>query len=324
MAHANPNDNADFRQPEGIRRREFLKYLGVTACAAMSLPFFPRTSFPAPRTILSRRIPRTNEQLPVIGMGTWQTFHVGTDPQQRAARTEVLRTFFKLGGGMVDSSPMYGSAEQVLGHALERIDDTSSLFSATKVWTPFTGLGVNQIMNSHKFWGLDQFDLIQIHNLLNWEKHLETLIEWKNLGLVRYIGITTSHGRRHELMEKLMTSIPIDFVQLTYNIVDREVEQRLLPIAKERELGVIINRPFQGGRLFDRFAKHPLPAFAAGFDCKNWAQFFLKYIVSHPAVTCAIPATSQVGHMRENMGALEGRMPEIGERTLMEEYIKEL
>ena len=237
---------------------------------------------------------------------------------------DVLRTFLKMGGGMVDSSPMYGSAEQVLGYTLERIDDSSSLFSATKIWTPFTGQGISQIMDSHEYWGLEQFDLLQVHNLLNWEKHLETLLEWKSLGLTRYVGITTSHGRRHDLFEKVMTTAPIDFVQFTYNIVDRAAEDRLLPIARERELGVIINRPFQGGQLFPRFEKLPLPAFAKTFDCRNWAQFFLKFIVSHPAVTCAIPATSRVDHMIENMGALEGRLPDEGERRMMIQYIASL
>ncbi len=318
------NNSSEVSQAGGIDRRNFLRYIGLTACATALLPFFPRVSWPAPRTILTRRIPRTDEYLPVVGMGTWQTFHVGNEPALLDARTEVLRTFLKMGGGLVDSSPMYGSAEKVLGYAIKRIDDTSSLFSATKVWTPFTGQGITQITDSHELWGLKRFDLFQIHNLVNWEAHLETLREWKKLGLVRYIGITTSHGRRHDLFERIMTTESIDFVQFTYNVLDREAEDRLLPIARELELGVIINRPFQGGLLFNKFQRYSLPDFAASFGCKNWAQLFLKFIVSHPAVTCAIPATSRVDHMIENMGALAGRLPDAAERARITKHITSL
>jgi diketogulonate reductase-like aldo/keto reductase len=171
---------------------------------------------------------------------------------------------------------------------------------------------------------VDRFDLLQVHNLLAWEEHLETLLAMKAEGRVRYVGITTSHGRRHEDLESIMRSRPIDFVQATYNAVDREVEERILPLAAERGIAFIANRPFQQGDLIDRVSRHPLPAWAAEIDCANWAQFLLKFIVSHPAVTCAIPATSRVDHLRENMGAAAGALPDPPTRTRMADYVKAL
>lgn len=283
-----------------------------------------RPAWAASDGVLSRAIPKTGERLPVIGMGTWITFNVGNDTALRAGRAKVLETFFERGGGMVDSSPMYGSSEAVIGHCLGRLADKGSLFSATKVWTPFKWLGVRQMEESERLWGTRRFDLMQVHNLLDWDAHLETLQAWKAEGRIRYTGVTTSHGSRHEEMAEIMTGQPIDFVQFTYNILDREAEDRLLPLAAERGLGVIVNRPFQGGALFDRFAQHPLPGWAAEIDCANWAQLFLKFAVSHPAVTCAIPATSRVDHMRENMGACYGRLPDAAMRARMIRHVESL
>ena len=246
----------------------------------------------------------------MIGMGSWITFDVGRDQDARDQRVEVLRAFFEAGGAMIDSSPMYGSSEEVIGHALGRLEDKASLFSATKVWTPSARRGPEQMEASRRLWGVERFDLLQVHNLVEWEGHLETLKAWKAEGRVRYLGITTSHGRRHAAFERLMATEPLDFVQFTYNLVDREAERRLLPLAAERGLAVIINRPFRRGALFNAFAGKPLPSWAAEIDCANWAQVFLKFVVSHPAVTCAIPATSRVDHMRENMGAAFGRLPD--------------
>ena len=242
----------------------------------------------------------------------------------RDVRVEVLRAFFEAGGGMVDSSPMYGSSEDVIGHGLARLGDKASLFSATKVWTPSAGRGPGQMEASRRLWGVERFDLLQVHNLVEWEGHLETLKAWKAEGRVRYIGVTTSHGRRHAALERLMATEPLDFVQFTYNLVDREAERRLLPLAAERGLAVIINRPFRRGALFDAYARRPLPGWAAEFDCANWAQFFLKFVVSHPAVTCAIPATSRVEHMGENMGAAYGRLPDPALRQRMLRYVEAL
>lgn len=304
-----------------LSRREFLFSLGAFG---MAVHAGQGAAFAAPQTLLKRAIPATGERLPVIGMGSWITFNVGDDTFLRDERVKVLQAFFDKGGAIIDSSPMYGSSEEVIGYCLKRIANKGSLFSATKVWTPFKWLGMRQMANSEELWGTKRFDLMQIHNLLDWEGHMETLLEWKSKGRVRYIGITTSHGRRHGDFERIMGSRPIDFVQFTYNILDREAEHRLLPLAAERGLAVIINRPFQRGALFDRFERRPLPEWAKEFDCANWAQFFLKFIVSHPVVTCAIPATSRVDHMLENMGAAYGRLPDAGIRKRMIRYVESL
>ena len=278
----------------------------------------------APGPKLMRAIPSTGEQLPAIGLGTWITFNVGEDKRLRDARAKVLDEFFARGGAMVDSSPMYGSSEAVIGYGLARTAAKRALFSATKVWTLWQGTGQRQIQDSRRLWGLQKFDLIQVHNLLRWESHLETLRAEKAAGRIRYIGVTTSHGRRHDDLETIMKTVPLDFVQFTYNIEDREVEQRLLPLAAERRLAVIVNRPFQEGALINKVARKKLPDWAAEIDCANWAQFLLKFVVSHPAVTCAIPATSRVDHLAENMGALHGAMPDAKMRARMIRYVESL
>lgn len=297
-------------------RREFLK----SAAAGLVTPY---VAFGDDPSIITRAIPSTGEPLPVIGMGTWLTFDVGYEPSLRNARCQVLSEFFALGGQIIDSSPMYGYSESVIGHCLEKTG-RSSLFSATKVWTPFQNLGVSQIQNSFDLWGVNTFDLYQVHNLLAFEKHMETLLEMKADGRIRYLGVTTSHGRKHTELEKLILNAPIDFVQLTYNVLDREAERRLLPAARERGLAVMVNRPFRRAQLFNQFAHHPLPEWVSQFDCNNWAQFFLKFVISHPAVTCAIPATSQIAHLHENMGAMRGRLPDQKMRKKMSDYLEQL
>ena len=295
-----------------LSRRTFLGSLGVAA----TMPALGQDRA-ATGPILTRPIPSSGEQIPAIGLGTWITFNVGNDERLRAARTRVMQAFFDRGGKLIDSSPMYGSSEGMIGYGLARIQNRSALFSASKVWTMFKPLGVNQMENSRKLWGIQRFDLMQIHNLLDWDTHLETLKAMKAEGRVRYIGVTTSQGWRHGDLEKIMRSEPIDFVQFTYNVVDRDVEERLLPLAAERRLAVIINRPFQEGVLIERMMRHPLPPWASEIDCTTWAQFLLKFVISHPAVTCAIPATRRVDHMEENMAALRGRMPDARMRQRM-------
>jgi diketogulonate reductase-like aldo/keto reductase len=297
-------------------RRAFLASLGALGLATRLGPAAAQS-----RPIRTRAIPSTGERLPVIGMGSWLTFDVGDSEALRAARLEVLSAFFGQGGTVIDSSPMYGTSEAVIGYCLGRLPTIRTPFSATKVWTLFRSRGIRQMEASQRLWGVERFDLMQIHNLLDWEAHLETLVDWKARGRLRYIGVTTSDGRRHDDLEEVMTEQPVDFVQFTYNILDRKAERRLLPLAAERGLAVIINRPFRRGALFGFFERHPLPGWAREFDCANWAQFFLKFIVSHPAVTCAIPATTRVDHMIENMGAAYGRLPDPDQRARMVRYV---
>lgn len=294
-------------------RRAFLARLGGLGAALWLGPGLAAGSGP----VITRPIPAGGEALPVIGMGTWITFDVGSDPAELDTRVEILRTFFARGGALIDSSPMYGRAEATLGHCLGRVAERAALFGATKVWTRGRAAGIRQMERSRALWGVERFDLMQVHNLLDRESHLPVLKEWKAEGRIRHLGVTTSHGRRHAELERLLRTEPLDFVQLTYNIADREAEARLLPLAAERGVAVIANRPFQGGRLFQAVRGRPLPAWAAEIGCANWAQVFLKLIVSHPAVTVAIPATSQVIHMEENMGALRGALPDAALRRRM-------
>ena len=309
------------KEPE-VKRRAFLKQLAAGLGTAVLLK--PGGVIAAERPVIAKAIPATGERLPVIGMGSWITFDVGNNSYERAARARVIQAFFDNGGALIDSSPMYGSSEEVLGEGLKTIKNKDKLFAATKVWILGKKSGIRQMEESQKLWGMPRFDLMQVHNMLDWETHWETLKEWKAEGRVRYVGITTSHGRRHEDLARAMAKTPFDFVQFTYNLEDREVEQRLLPLAQERGMAVLINRPFDGGSLFRRVRGKPLPLWAAEFDCQNWAQYFLKFIVSHPAVTCAIPATSKVDHMLENMGAGFGRLPDATMRQRMIEYFERL
>lgn len=267
---------------------------------------------------VSKIIPATGETIAPIGMGTWITFNVGRDATLRNQRRKVLQAFFDAGGGMIDSSPMYGSAQEVLGDlltAMSRHRRPDALFAATKVWTGSDG--GTQIRQAHQLWQRDQFDLLQVHNLLNWREHLPMLREMKAAGRLRYLGITTSHGRRHADLEQIMASEPLDFVQLTYNAVDRQAEERLLPLARAKGIAVIANRPFRRGALPRRMQGRPLPAIAGELGCTTWAELLLKFIISHPAVTCAIPATSRVDHMQQNMRAGIGAMPGTRERELI-------
>lgn len=281
-----------------ITRRAFL-----AAGAALA------TTGAAVRTDDVRVIPSSGTTLPVIGLGSWITFNVGDARDALRRSAAVIGAFVEEGGGMIDSSPMYGSSQDTIGDALTGLGRPKGVFHADKVWTPFQGSGPEQIVGSAGKWGIERFDLLQVHNLRNWRGHLDTLFAMKSEGSLTYVGVTTSHGRRHELLEEVMRDHPIDFVQLTYNPVDRAAEARLLPLARERGIAVIVNRPFQGGALPARLAGRRPPAIAAEIGAETWAQLALSFIVSHPAVTVAIPATTQVDHMRENKAA--GRLPMI-------------
>jgi aryl-alcohol dehydrogenase-like predicted oxidoreductase len=296
---------------KGLGRRRALQRIAGLAAA----PFLPAAALAAPTTILERPIPATGEMLPAVGMGTWITFDVPPGAH-RNSRFAVLDAFFEGGGTHLDSSPMYGEAEAALGELVPRAKP-AKVFNATKVWTPSRWLGVKQMEQSFALWGVKRFDLIHVHNMLDWETHLVTLKEWKAAGRIRYIGITTSHGSREDEMLAAMKRERFDFVQFSYSFADRDAERRLLPLAADRGAAVVINRPFDGGSLFGAVKGKPLPAWAAEIDCANWAQFFLKFVISHPAVTCAIPATANAAHMREDIGALAGRMPDVAMRRRM-------
>jgi aryl-alcohol dehydrogenase-like predicted oxidoreductase len=295
-------------------RREALGFIAAGA----TLAALPRAAAAAGAP-LSRPIPASGEQLPVVGLGTWVTFDVSDAPARRA-RGEILRAFFESGARLVDSSPMYGASEETIGAAMP--PDASRLFAATKVWTVGALAGRRQMENSRALWRVKRFDLLQVHNFLDWETHLATLRQMKADGRVRYIGVTTSHGRRHDLAETIMRQERIDFVQFTYNVNDRDAEP-LFPIAAERGIAVIVNRPFDGGNVFGAKTRKPLPGWGAELGCATWAEAFLKFVVSQPAVTCAIPATSQLAHLRENMRALAGPLPDAAlRRRIAEDYAR--
>ena len=291
------------------RRRALRMLTAAGACAALRPAIAPAQQ----RAILTRPIPSTGEALPVVGLGSWITFNVGDDPVARDACAEVMRNFVEAGGRTIDSSPMYGSSQQVIGYGLRKTGLGARVFAADKVWTAGSR-GREQIEESRRNWQVKRFDLIQVHNLLNWQQHLPTLFAMKAAGEVRYVGITTSEGRRHGEIEQLMRRHPLDFVQVTYNPVDRDAEERILPLARERGIAVIINRPFREGALVRALARRPLPPWASEIGCTRWAQIVLKFIVSHPAVTCAIPATTRVDHVRENMNAARGALPDASMR----------
>jgi diketogulonate reductase-like aldo/keto reductase len=304
-----------------LSRRTLLSSLVAAGAASVLRPL---TAAAPPRPILTRPIPSSGERLPLVGLGSWITFNVGEDPVARDSCTEVMRAFFHDGGRLIDSSPMYGSSQEVIGYGLRKLGKPSRLFSADKVWISSGGRGPSQIEDSRRHWGIPRFDLLQVHNVLSWEEHLPTLFSMKAAGRLRYVGITTSEGRRHAEIERIMESHPLDFVQVTYNILDREVENRILPLARERKIAVITNRPFRQGSLIRSVERHRLPAWARDIDCANWAQLLLKFIVSHPAVTCAIPATSRVDHVRENLGAAYGRLPDEAMRRRMVGHVENL
>ena len=315
--------SADFGRRAALRA---LAAMGTAAFLRPSLATTLATTGAATQAspVITRRIPSSGEAIPVVGLGSWITFNVGNDSVARDACAQVMRNFFDAGGRMIDSSPMYGSSQQVIGYGLTKLDKTSEVFSADKVWTYSGSQGREQMETSRRYWNIKRFDLMQVHNLLSWEDHLPTLFEMKAAGQVRYVGITTSEGRRHKDFEKVMLSQPLDFIQVTYNILDREVEKHILPFAKERGMAVIANRPFRQRELIDWAKQFPLPSWAGEINCANWAQFLLKFIVSHPAVTCAIPATSRVDHVLENMDAATGRLPDEALRQPMIDYVEKL
>jgi aryl-alcohol dehydrogenase-like predicted oxidoreductase len=268
---------------------------------------------------LARNAPAAGVSLPAVGVGTWQTFDVGHDPAVRAELREVLRALVDGGGSVVDTSPMYGRAEGVVGDLAAEAELHASLFLATKVWTRGAAAGVAQMEDSLRLLRTPRIDLMQVHNLVDWRTHLRALKDWKRAGRIRHLGI----GAYDELMTVMRTG-EFAFVQLNYSMAEREAERRLLPLAAELGMGVIVNRPFSQGDLFPRVKGKPLPPWAAEFDCSSWAQFFLKWILGHSAVTCAIPGTRRLAHLHDNLGAARGRLPAAKERARMLEHLQGL
>jgi diketogulonate reductase-like aldo/keto reductase len=262
-------------------------------------------------SILKRAIPSSNEKLPVIGVGTWQTFDVGKNEEDRKPLKEVLKHLVGKGGSVVDSSPMYGTSEEVVGDLSTELNLNQKLFIATKVWTNGENAGIQQMNNSMALLKRDKIDLMQIHNLVDWQTHMKTLREWKERGKIRYIGITHYTEGAFSSIEQILKTAAVDFIQINYSLLSRKAEQRLFPVAQEKKVAVIINQPFEEGQLFSRVKGKTLPAWASEFDCKSWGQFFLKFILAQEAVTCIIPGTSKPHHMLDNVGAGFGKLPTI-------------
>ncbi|MBC7789466.1 MAG: aldo/keto reductase [Anaerolineae bacterium] len=293
-----------------MKRREAVRSIGtaVAALATGSPAAWARHGASAP--MLTRRIPSSGEALPVIGLGTWQTFDVGVAASERTPLEEVLGAFVELGGKLIDSSPMYGNSENVAGDIAAKLGLRARLFVATKVWTSGKAQGIEQMEESMRKLRATPVDLMQVHNLVDVNNHLDTLRDWKQAGRVRYVGITHYTASSHDALAKVVAARPLDFIQINYSVGEREAERRLLPLALERGVAVIANRPFAGGNLFRSLRSKPLPAWATEVDCDSWAQLLLKFVVSHAAMTCAIPATSKVAHLRDNMKAGYGRLPD--------------
>lgn len=307
-----------------LSRRRLLA-AGLASWAMAPFPGAATTGWNRPAApLLSRRIPSTGEALSALGLGTWITFNVGDDAVLRDESAAVMAAFFDGGGSVVDSSPMYGSAQDVVGYGLTKLGAAGRVFSADKVWTSEGDRGRRQIARSAERWTVAAFDLLQVHNLLAWEAHLDTLLAMKAAGELRYVGITTSEGRRHDLFEAVMDARPLDFVQVSYNPVDREVEKRILPIARERGIGVIVNRPFRQGALTRRLERERLPDWAGEVGARTWAQLILKFILAEPAVTVAIPATTRVDHVRENLAAAADPLPDADLRERISARIRDL
>jgi diketogulonate reductase-like aldo/keto reductase len=305
-----------------ISRRGATKLIAAAA-GGLYLPFKASHVFAAnvSSAMLTRAIPCTGEKLPVIGLGTWQTFDVGASADERRPLGQVLSLLVKMGGRLVDSSPMYGRSEEVIGDLAHTLQLEKKLFLATKVWTRGREEGIKSMERSFARFKTDRIDLMQVHNLVDVTTQLQTMREWKAQGRFRYIGVTHYNESAFAELEKVLHAEKVDFLQINYSIGEREAEQRLLPLAQERGIAVIINRPFGGGDLFSRVRSNPLPEWASEFDCRSWAQIFLKWIIANPAVTCAIPATNKPNHLEDNAGAGVGPLPDAKMRQRIVDYV---
>jgi diketogulonate reductase-like aldo/keto reductase len=307
-----------WREPRKLSRRGLLRL----AIGAGALAFNGITM--AATTMLRRSIPRTTESLPVIGLGTWQTFDVGSSESARAPLRDVLRELVRGGGNVVDSSPMYGQSEIVVGDLAAELNLHKELFLATKVWTSGREAGIRQMEQSFQHLRTKRMDLMQVHNLVDWRTHLVTLRQWKEQGKVRYIGVTHYTASAYDELAQVLKSEELDFVQINYSVMEREAEQQILPLAAERRIAVLVNRPFAQSGLFSKVRGKSLPAWAKEIGCASWAQFFLKFVVSHPTVTCAIPGTSNVQHLIDNMQAGTPPLPDQATRERMARLTSEL
>lgn len=274
--------------------------------------------------LIRKPIPKTGELLPVVGLGTWQTFDIGAAQSARAPLKEVLREFVRLGGSVLDSSPMYGKSESVAGDLAAELGAHKQLFVATKVWTSGRDAGIGQMEESFKRLRAQRIDLMQVHNLVDYRTHLATLRAWKEQGKVRYIGVTHYTASAYDQLARVIAAEDMDFVQLNYSLAERDAEQRLLPLAADRRIAVLVNRPFAEGALFRKARGKPLPPWAKEIGCASWAQLFLKFVISHPAVTCAIPATSKVEHLVDNMQAASAPLPDAKARDRIARYLADL
>jgi diketogulonate reductase-like aldo/keto reductase len=300
-------------------RRDFLR-TGACALGGLLMPL----GSTAANVPLARRIPKTGEAIPAVGLGTWQVFDVASDAKELAQAKETLKTFVELGGRVVDSSPMYGSSESVTGRLAAELGVQSKLFVATKVWTSGKQAGIRQMEDSMKKLRVERLDLMQVHNLVDAPTHLATLREWKKAGRVRYLGVTHYNAGAHADLEKVIRPGDIDFVQVNYSLAEPEADRRLLAAAADSRTAVIVNRPFAEGSMFGRVRGMSLPAWAKEIGCESWAQFFLKWILGHPAVTCAIPGTRNPKHMADNLGAASGAIPDEPMRKTMADYFNSL
>ena len=306
-----------------ITRREAARLIGGTAAAAAFWPM-QSTATKKNASILLRAIPSTGEKIPAVGLGTWQVFDVGAAPNERGPLKEVLTRFVQLGGKVIDSSPMYGRAESVIGDLTTELQLRDWLFLATKVWTSGKQAGIDSMERSFSRLKVKRLDLMQVHNLIDVETQLGTMRAWKAEGRLRYLGITHYVDSAFPEVEKILRREKLDFLQINYSIVDRQADERLLPLARDRGVAVLINRPFATGDLFSRVRSKPLPEWALEFDCKSWAQFLLKWILGNEIVTCAIPATGNARHLEDNMAAGLGRLPDARLRQRMVEYVASL
>lgn len=303
-----------------LSRRKALKQIGF-GTIAMALP---KLSLAETNQMMKRAIPSSGEQIGVVGLGTWQTFDVGNSATQREPLRAVLKALTTGGGNVIDSSPMYGSSEQVVGDLTSEANIQNQLFYATKVWTSGKQSGIEQMKTSMRRMQSNPMDLMQIHNLQDWKTHIKTLYEWKEKGLIRYIGITHYVDSAHDDLERIIRSEDIDFLQVNYSINNRNAERSLLPTAQENGVAVLTNRPYAGGSLFRKTKGRSLPSWASEFDCNSWGQFFLKYLLANQAVTCVIPGTSKEKHMLDNIGAGLGRLPDEATRERMKKLIASL